>query len=363
MRIPDKFKLQPTFTDVQSVVKALDADVLSGNSTVIDAYEVALAQAFNSPYCVAAPTGSAAIHTALACLGVGPGDEVLLPSIAPIPSILPVLSVGARPVFVDINSYDDHSVPWANVERAISPSTRAMIFVPLWGYPSNYAELVERLRPYEIATIEDACQAHHSFLGERMVGTIADIGCFSTHDRKLLPTGEGGFLVCKTEAIAASAKEFVKLGGMKGFRYGPNYKLSALPAALGHARIAQLADQVLTRSRNAAAIKAGLEGGFWQELRTPEGTVPNYYLLALTTRVENPIPVQQRCAELGLSSDYVNYGVGQYRKELFGAADIDMPNAIDALRRTMTLPTHPGLTGEHVEQMCCILNAVAAEFQ
>lgn len=362
MKIPDKFKLSPTFSDCKSVISALNADVLSGNSSIVEDYELALAKAFNAPYCVATATGSAAIHTALACLNIGPGDEVLLPAIAPIPSILPVLSVGAKPVFIDIAAYDDHSMSWESIENAISPSTRAVIFVPLWGYPSNYATLIEKFRSRHIATIEDACQAHYSFVGEKILGTIADVGCFSTHDRKLLPTGEGGFLICKSVEFYESAKEFVKLGGMKGHRYGPNYKLSALPAALGHSRLPQVSSQVLERTRNATTIKRNLAGNFWKELRMPEGAAPNYYLLALTTAVDNPIPVQQRCAELGLASDYINYGVGQYRKKLFQSDEIDMPNSIDSLRRTITIATHPGLNEEHLTHISNVLNQVSSEF-
>jgi dTDP-4-amino-4,6-dideoxygalactose transaminase len=124
-------------------------------------------------------------------LGAGPGRSVLLPSFAPLPTVLPVLVLGARPVLVD-NQPGRLALDNQDLAAKIRPDTAAVISVPLWGYPADTAHLTGLLATLGVPLLEDAAHAHGTISEGRPAGTAGVAGCFSTHDRKLISTGEGG---------------------------------------------------------------------------------------------------------------------------------------------------------------------------
>lgn len=349
--IPDKYLSPGTLRDIEEIVKALSQRKLAGTSSVVSRYESLLAERiFNLP-CVAVSSGSAALHSALAVSDVGQGDEVIVPAIAPIPTILPILAVGAKPVFVDTEKPGSIFVAKEAMLAAVTERTKAAIFLPFWGYPLDYRATIEEFRHLEIATIEDACQAHFARDNTGLVGTIADFGCFSTHDRKILSTGEGGFVVCKLQEDAHNIRNFSCLGGMKGERYGPNYKLSALSAALGIARLEQVDNQLAIRRKNAHRILAGLDSNDWAELEFSVGGAPNYYYLVLIPKFQGYHNMQEFVKASGITTDFNCYGEGQYRRALFDSASTNMPHTIATIRSAITLPVHPEINDEEIERM------------
>jgi dTDP-4-amino-4,6-dideoxygalactose transaminase len=361
--IPDKYLVPGTLRDIEEIIKALAHKKLAGTAVAVSQYEAALTTRFCGQPCVAVSSGTAALHSALACSGVGAGDEVIVPAIAPIPTILPILAVGAKPIFVDTEKPGSIFVTFAAMAAAITARTKAVIFLPFWGYPLDYRAAVQQFRLRGIATIEDACQAHFARDNAGLVGTIADFGCFSTHDRKILATGEGGFVVCQTQAQADKIRAFSCLGGMKGLVYGPNYKLSALAAAVGIARLDQVDEQLRIRQRNATRILAGLDGSDWAELEFCPGGVPNYYYLVVVPKFGAHLKMQEHIKTLGITTDFNCYGEGQYRRKLFGAEDLEMPNTIATVQAAITLPVHPGITDEEIEKIIAALHSAARHAQ
>ncbi|WP_158895896.1 MULTISPECIES: DegT/DnrJ/EryC1/StrS aminotransferase family protein [unclassified Pseudomonas] len=357
--ISDKYLAHFSEDDQVALEKALRKQQLSGTSVVVEEYEAALESYFDSKV-VSTSSGSAAIHAALVAAGVRDGNEVILPGISPIPTILPVLAVGAKPVFVDIESKCCQSITLESFKAAVSDKTKAVICLPFWGYPAGYSDIVNYCTERGIASIEDAAQAIGALDAGKMIGTIADFGCFSTHDRKLLSTGEGGFVVCKNQIDAEKIRKFIRLGGMKGDMYGPNYKLSALQAALGNSRLKHVTSQIKLRTENANSIKANIDGKFWKEMSFKEAA-PNYYLLALYPQIENPISIHQPLKQLGITTDYLNYGSGQYRKELFSSEKLQLPNTHDFIEGCVTLPVHPDISKTTIADICSILNNVQRE--
>ncbi len=151
-------------------------------------------------FAVALPSCTSAIHLALVALGVGPGDEVIVPEITWIASAAPVSYVGATPVFADVDP-DTWCMSRGSFERCITPRTKAVIPVDLYGYMPAMDELREMARQRGIDVIEDAAEAVGSELNGRRAGSFGDVGVFSFHGSKTLTTGEGGMLVTDSDAM------------------------------------------------------------------------------------------------------------------------------------------------------------------
>jgi dTDP-4-amino-4,6-dideoxygalactose transaminase len=230
---------------------------LSGGAPIVAVYEQAVARWFRVRRAIAVNSGSSALHATLVALGVGAGDEVLVPATAPIPTALPILTCGAIPVIVDTKPGTLAMNP-ADVFDKVSPRTKAAIAVPLWGYPVDDRDTEAFLTRAGIPLIEDACQAHGTQVGGRYAGTLYRAGCFSTHDRKLLSTGEGGFVLTDDEDLADRIDFYTHLGHLQGAVPGVNYKLAGPLAAIGVRRLAGLDDQLQTRRANAERMLAVL---------------------------------------------------------------------------------------------------------
>jgi len=332
--------------DIPEILAALNAGILTGKADVVARYEHLLANAFGSQYAVATSSGSTAIQAALHCLGVRPGDEVLVPAVAVLPSVFPISANSAKPVAVDIrpNSLDFDQ---GDLVRKITPRTKAALIVPLWGYPINIEETKGILEQYRIPLIEDAAHAHGAMLGKRYVGTFGSIGCFSTHDRKLLSTGEGGFILTNSSELANSVRDFTRLGNLSGENWGVNFRFNALAAALGIARLPELHNLISIRRKNAEIIIRALDGSKKiREIDYPCKGIPNYYNLVLDVNIESNArrKLDAELNRLGLQTDQVRYGYDVfYRRDVYSDFVTSCPNADQLLSRLIQLPVHPNL--------------------
>jgi dTDP-4-amino-4,6-dideoxygalactose transaminase len=308
--------------DLVSLAAAIDAGPLSGLAEVVTTYERVLAARFGAPAAVAVSSGSAALHTALHVAreraGRAGAGEVVVPAMAPLPTLLPILAAGLVPRFVDVCP-DRLEFDGDDLATALAEGPVAVLTVSLWGYPFDLRPhlAMVRSRP-DLLVVEDAAQAHGTLLGGAQVGTSADLACFSTHDRKTLSTGEGGFLLGRDAELLADVRRFSRLGGLTGTDVGLNYKLNGLAAALGLARIPDI-DPIVTRRRDHAAVILRALRPEWgiTELAYPSDAAPNYYTLALATRRDGAA-FAQRLNALGLATDPIRwrYRVG-YRHPLF----------------------------------------------
>ena len=351
--IKDKF----LFFDAHEALfltEVLETRQLSGTSDWVAQYENALATYFGLSYAVALSSGSAALHTALYILGAVDGAEVLIPATAPLPSLLPLLTAKARPVFVDTNP-TDFGFDLEDLQRKITSRTKAALIVPVWGYPFSLRETLAVLNAAGIPLIEDIAQAHGTIIGGRKAGTWGTISCLSTHDRKLLATGEGGALLTNDKDLYLRAKQFSQLGYMDGQSYGVNYKLSTLQCALGLSRLPYLNMQIQQRRANAHFIAQALTNHLYmQELPIPERCEPNYYSLVLYLFAQRE---QVRrfiifLDEKGIPSDVTRYGYDvAYHRPLFRPFFQGMcPHAEALVRSITTIPVHPDITNQERER-------------
>jgi perosamine synthetase len=216
-------------------------------------FENALAQYVGVSHALALPSCTSAIHLALAALGIGPGDEVIVPDVTWIATAAPISYLGASPVFVDIDE-STWCLSLDGLRRAITPRTKAVIVVDLYGNMPDWPALRAIAEPHGIALIEDAAEAFGSELHGKKAGRHGDIGVFSFHGSKTITTGEGGMFVTDRKDLYERAFFLHDHGRARGDRsffhmeVAYKYKLSNMQAALGLAQV-ERAEEIVDRKR------------------------------------------------------------------------------------------------------------------
>lgn len=347
--IDDRYALAPD-GEAAAIAQVLDRGILSGGAPVIADYERALAERFGAHHAVAVNSGSSALYAVLAALGAGPGRSVALPSFAPLPTVLPILALGARPLLIDNRPYS-LALDAEDLAAKLRPDTAAVISVPLWGYPADTGHLTELLDQHGIPLIEDAAQAHGTLIEGKNAGTLGRAGCFSTHDRKLLPTGEGGFILTGDDDLFETVEAFTRLDHLRGHAPAVNFKLAAPLAAIGLARLPQLETQLAARATTSALILAATQGTGFTEPRYAEGGRPNYYSLVLLA----PAGYEEAArlfADAGLPPDSVRWRYRPlHQRELVADHATPCPNADELAANALHIPVHPGLTHRQIESV------------
>jgi len=215
----------------------------------------------HAAHAVTCVNGTVALELALRAAGVGPGDEVIIPSYTFIATASAVLHLGATPVFVDIDPQTYTISPQA-AERALSPRTRAVVPVHLAGTPADMDAVMALAGKAGLKTIEDAAQAHGAEWKGRRVGAIGDLGTFSFQSTKILTAGEGGAVVTNDSALAEMVWSLQNVGRVPGgewyehHRLGWNLRMTEFQAAVLLAQMARLDDQIARRTENAAHLDA-----------------------------------------------------------------------------------------------------------
>ncbi|HEY7419186.1 MAG TPA: aminotransferase class I/II-fold pyridoxal phosphate-dependent enzyme [Ktedonobacteraceae bacterium] len=227
------------------------------------AFEAQLAAFFHVQEAVAVSSGTAALHCALAAVGIGPGDEVLVPSVCVIMSVVPVLYTGARPVFVDCQP-DRVDFDYDDLQQKLSPRTKVILPVHLWGCAYDMERLLAFAAHHHLAIVEDACQAHGATWSKQYLGTWGNIGCFSMRDGKLIETGEGGFLLTNSQDIAQRCRAFRTHWAhfhdprLSYQHLGQNYRLTEIQALLACKQIQRLPEFLAQRRQQAEYLRKKL---------------------------------------------------------------------------------------------------------
>ena len=240
----------------------------------------------NVKFALATSSCTGAIHLALMALGIQAGDEVIVPDITWIASVEPVLYIGAKPIFVDV-LMDTWCIDPEKIKKAITPKTKAIIVVHLYGNVCEMDEIMTIAKEYNVAVLEDAAEALGSEYKGIKAGSIGDAGVFSFHGTKTMTTGEGGILVTNNETLFDKAKVLNDHGRnskdpdnkMFWMRdYGYKYKISNLQAALGCAQINRI-EELVNKKRVIFGWYCELLSGFPCQLNPePNGTKNSYWL-------------------------------------------------------------------------------------
>lgn len=243
--------------ELKYVTDALLSGWVSSSGPYISKFEKEFAKFCRVKYAVACSNGTAALHLALLGLGVGPGDEVIVPSLTFIATANAVRYVGAIPVFADVeNAY--WQIDPAKIDRAITKKTKAIIPVHLYGHPAKMDEILAIAKKNKLFVIEDAAEALGAEVNQKRVGGFGNVGTFSFFGNKIITTGEGGMITTNNLKIAEKIRILRDHGMSKKRRYfhevlGYNYRLTNIQAALGLAQLERIED-ILKRKIKLAAI-------------------------------------------------------------------------------------------------------------
>ncbi len=308
---------------------------------------------------IACASGTAALHLALLALGIGPGDEVLVPSFTWPATAATVVQVGARPVFVDVDLETLAMIP-AAAEAAITEATRAMVPVHLFGIPAPMAALMTLAVAHDLRVIEDAACALGTDTDRGPAGTVGDVGCFSFHPRKSITTGEGGVVTTRGPGLAARLRSFLNHGieasdaGPVFHHAGLNYRLSDVAGALGVGQLEKFEAILATKRRLGGRYLAGLAD---LPVRVPQGlSDPGNTFQSLVVELESEasrdtLITRLRSAEIQCTIGTYAVTSQPYYQRAWGVDPLDSPNADRLMRRLITLPLHHKLSDADVDRV------------
>ena len=316
-------------------------------------------------HCVAVNSGTSALQLALMAMGVGPGDEVIVPSFSFAASANAVRLVGAEPVFVDIEP-EHFNVHPAAVEAAVGPRTAAIMPVHLYGHPADMTAIEAIAQRHGLGVIEDAAQAHGATWAGRPVGSFGTTGCFSFYPTKNMHSLEGG-MVTTGDAELARKVRLLRNQGMEQ-RYanevvGANMRLTDVAAAVGRVQLTKLAGWNKQRQDNAAFLSAGLRGVGVPPVAAEATHVWHQYTIRVPAGRDQ---VQAGLQERGVGSA-VYYPtpihlLAPYRPGAHPSnRDWDLPETMRAAEQVLSLPVWPGLSDDDLARVVEAVNeAVAA---
>lgn len=250
--------------EFRSILDAFLSSWISSKGPYVDKFEQEFRAFIGTSQGIAVSNGTVALHLALLALGVGPGDEVIVPDLTFAATINAVLFCGATPVIVDVDSHL-WGMSLASVQHAVTPRTKAIIPVHLYGRPVEIGPIAAFAAKRGIGVVEDCAEAHGARYAGRPVGQFGDVACFSFYANKIVTTGEGGMCLTNSAELAQSIRLLRDHGMTPSRSYwhervGYNYRITNLQAAIGYSQLWRIED-VLDRNREIAnAYQAALKG-------------------------------------------------------------------------------------------------------
>ena len=318
------------------------------------------AQLVGGRTCVAVSSGTSGLHLGLLAAGVGPGDEVIVPSFTFAATGNSVALTGATPVFADIEGTYFNLDP-ASVRASITERTKGIMPVHLYGHPAAMTELRAIADEHGLQLFEDAAQAHGATLNGAPVGSFGDFGMFSLYPTKNMTSGEGGIVSCATDEIARNVRLLRNQGMEKQYaneRIGFNARMTDIHAAIGRVQLAKVGGWTETRGANAAFLNANLEGVVIPAVAEGAKHVYHQYTIRVSGDRDAFAAALREEHAVGCG---VYYPIPNHRLEsLKGyAAGLDLPETEKAAAEVISLPVHPSLPAEDLERIVTAVNTVA----
>ncbi|HVP80506.1 MAG TPA: DegT/DnrJ/EryC1/StrS family aminotransferase [Thermodesulfobacteriota bacterium] len=350
----------------RAVLRVLRSGWLS-TGPVTERFEKAFSEYLGGGCAIAVSSGTAALHLALAAVGMREGDEVILPSLTFVATANSVLYVGAKPVFADIVGPDDLNISPQEIERKVTKKTRAILVMHYGGYPCDMESILRIAKKHGLCVVEDAAHAPGSEYRGGRCGLIGEVGCFSFFSNKNLATGEGGMVVSRNKELAESVRR-MRSHGMEALSWdkyrghlssydirglGYNYRTTEIQSALGLVQLKKLERNNKKRKKLAEIYRNEL-----REVKeisipfSPVKDIPSYHLFpVLVAPSIDRNRVMERLKEFGIQSS-IHYPAvhlfSLYRKQ-FGYLKGDLPKTEEVSKRELTLPLHPLLDTRDVK--------------
>lgn len=334
------------------VNRCLDSTWISSKGEFVARFESEFSERIGVGQAICVSNGTVALHLALLALGIGPGDEVIVPTLTYVASVNAIKYTGATPVFVDSVATTWQIDP-EDVVRHISPRTRAIMAVHLYGHTSDILRLSAIAREHRIFLVEDCAEAFGTYQGSQHAGTLGDISTFSFFGNKTITTGEGGMVVTNDRTLAERARHFRGQGLAAHREYwhdviGYNYRMTNIQAAIGVAQL-ERADDIISRKRRVAERYSrklkGLPVAFQEE---QAGTTHSYWMVSiLTEKPEDRDPLRNHLAGLGVETRPLFYPV--HTMPMYAQSYRKHPVAEDLARRGINLPSSPLLSEAEID--------------
>ena len=358
--------LKAQYHTIKSEIDAAIARVLESSQFVLGeevaGFEHDFAAYCGATDCIALNSGTSALHLALLAAGIGPGDEVITVPFTFIASVAAVVYTGARPVLVDIDPRTFNMNP-AAIESAITPRTKAILPVHLYGHPADMDPIMDIARRHNLIVIEDAAQAHGAKYKGRPVGTIGDIGCFSFYPAKNLGAyGEGGAVTTNNPEYARTIRILRDWGQDRKYHHllrGYNYRMEGFQGAILRVKLRHLERWTETRRSIAKTYDAQLaECG----LQLPE-EMPwaRHVYHVYTLRTDDRDALQAALQAEGIQTA-IHYAIPAHLQPAYadlGYLQGSLPESERASQEVLSLPIYPEMPGDHIQKVSQALVAIS----
>ena len=274
--------------ELKKVVACLKSNWISSQGKYLTEFEENFAHYCGVRYGISTTSGTTALHLALAALGVGPGDEILIPTFTMAATAFAIAYCGAKPVFIDsepetFNINLDRASSYLRLqEKRGKHKVKAILPVHMYGHPVDMSPLLEMAEKFSIAVIEDAAEAHGAEYKGKRCGSFGSLGCFSFYANKIITTGEGGMVVTDDPFLADKARRLKDLAHAPGKRFlhtdlGFNYRMTNLQAALGVAQLKKINTHIKKKRWIAREYEKGLKGVSGLRLPIEKSWAKNVY--------------------------------------------------------------------------------------
>ncbi|MBL6613243.1 MAG: aminotransferase class I/II-fold pyridoxal phosphate-dependent enzyme [Reyranella sp.] len=356
----------PTLTsdDFRSMLDAFISGWISSKGPYVQKFEADFSRFVGVKHGVAVSNGTVALHLALVALGIGPGDEVIVPDLTFAATINAVLYCGATPVIVDVDP-----VTWCmsreSVKRACTPQTKAIIPVHLYGRPAEIGPITEFARSRGIAVVEDCAEAHGARYRGKAVGQFGDVSCFSFYANKIVTTGEGGMCVTDSQELANSLR-ILRDHGMSPDRsywherVGYNYRITNLQAAIGQSQIWRVNEVLQRNARVAALYREALKN--IPDVRFPPPLPDEYrpvvWMACVQVPAEKRLPLMRAAHEANIETRSFFHPLSALPP--YGKYARSCPTSIELSATGVNLPTSRAVDEQVVERVARVFHRVLA---
>ena len=350
MRIP---VYQPDLSgnEKRYVNDCLDAGWISSRGEYVRRFEEAFGRLLGIPYCATVSSGTTALQTALGALGIGPGDEVIVPTFTYVASVNTVAATGATPVLVD-SLADSWQMDPADVQRKVTSRTRAVMAVHLYGSVCPMDELTALASRHGLALIEDCAEAFGSKWDGRYAGTWGDVAAFSFFGNKTITTGEGGMVATRSAELDRRIRAYKSQGLSLDREYwhdsiGFNYRMTNVCAAIGLAQLERADALIVTKRLLAQWYRKHLEGVPVEVHRETAKVFHTWWMVSiLCPTPEDREPLRLRLREEGVETRPLFHPA--HTMPVHAHLTGHFPRAENIALRGMNLPSWPGLTEDDV---------------
>ena len=348
--------------ELEYVSDCIKSTWISSAGKYIEKFESDFSKYCGMKYGVACSNGTTALHMAVSALGIGNGDEVIIPSHTIISCANAILFTGATPVFVD-SRLDDWNIDPQKIEEKITPKTKAIMVVHTYGHPCDMDKIQQIAKKHNLKIIEDAAESHGGEYNGKKTGSLGDISCFSFYSNKIITTGEGGMVLTNDDKIVEKLRRLRNLG-FKQPRYvhdeiANNYRLTNVQAAIGCAQLENIDKFAEMRRSNAKLYNSHLKNV--EGITTPPelpGSKNVYWMYGILVDKEkfglSRDDVVTKLKELGIDTRTFFYPM--HMQPVFQNTNINVsgkyPIAEKFWNEGLYLPSSSHLTSEQIKEVC-----------